>query len=371
MKNVILSLSVIMLPTGAALAQQPEKVGRSLIYDHNPTTKVGDAVFGTLIADLENDHAGRCTHGGPVCMEYANGDLIAMYANTSDHNIDGWSEYAVSKDGGKTWSKYNKFAYSHDAYTRNPKQPAWTEEGLVTANGTVVVFVTHFEKGRRSKNGVLRSEDHGQTWSGFALLDVVGYPTSVAVVGRTNYVLIDSNAGPHVLYVSTDDGRTWTQRSKLPLDNEKWYGALCVMADGRLLAGAYHTKDEQHFYYSISEDDGHTWGKQQKAHVAKKIRDPELAYLDGVYYLHGRSGSDGGDGRAFVLYQSEDGVQWNEGVLISSDRRHPDGYSHNCIVNKYKPDTPNELMIQYSIIYAGRDTNEYVFFIRPDSSQDQ
>jgi hypothetical protein len=24
-------------------------------------------------------------------------------------------------------------------------------------------------------------------------------------------------------------------------------------------------------------------------------------------------------------------------------------------------------MIQYSIIYSGRDTNEYVFFVRPDS----
>lgn len=363
MKHLIFGLSVILLPIGAALAQHPEKVGRSLLDDHNPATKVGDAVFGTVVADLEKAQPGRCTHGGPVCMEYANGDLVVMYANTSDHNIDGWSEYAVSKDGGKTWSMYNPFAYSHDAYTRNPKQPAWVEEGLVTANGTVVLFITHFQDGGRSKSGVLRSEDHGRTWSHLTPLDVVGYPTSVAVVGRTNYVLIDSNAGPHVLYVSTDDGQTWTQRSRLPLDDEKWYGALCVMADGRLLAGAYHTQDEQHLYYCISGDGGHTWGQQQKADVAKKIRDPELAYLDGVYYLHGRGG------RRFVLYQSEDGVHWDEGVIISSDERHPDGYSHNCIVNKYKPDTPKELMIQYSIIYAGRDTNEYVFFVRPDSSE--
>jgi hypothetical protein len=365
MKRFIIYLAALVWPFAGALAQQPEKVGGSIIYDHNPTTKVGDAVFGTLVADVENDQPGRCTHGGPVCMELANGDLVAMYANTSDHNIDGWTEYAVSKDGGKTWSKYNKFTYSHEAYTRNPQQPAWVEEGLVTADGTVVLFLTHFENGQRSKNGVMRSEDHGQTWSRFDPLDLVGYPTSVAVVGQTNYVLIDSHEGPHVLYVSTDDGRTWTQRSVLPLDDETWYGALCVMADGRLLAGAYHTPDGEHFYYCISDDEGHSWGKQEKAYVAKKIRDPELAYLDGMYYLHGRSG------RSFALYQSKDGIHWDEGTYISSDDGHPDGYSHNCIVNKYNPDRPRELMIQYSIVYAGKDTNEYVFFVRPDSAPDQ
>ena len=62
------------------------------------------------------------------------------------------------------------------------------------------------------------------------------------------------------------------------------------------------------------------------------------------------------------------------------------GYSHNCIINQYNDDIPNELMVQYSIIYEGAkveeimtwdkslrgtpghemDTNEYVFFIKPE-----
>ncbi|MGE0759453.1 MAG: FG-GAP repeat domain-containing protein, partial [Pirellulaceae bacterium] len=81
-----------------------------------------------------------------------------------------------------------------------------------------------------------------------------------------------------------------------------------------------------------------------------------------VYYLHGRSG------RSFALYQSTDGIHWDEGVYINRDDRHPDGYCHNCVINKYKPDARRELMVQYSIVYDGKDTNEYVFFVRPDST---
>ena len=154
------------------------------------------------------------------------------------------------------------------------------------------------------------------------------------------------------------------------------------MSDGRLLAGAYTEKDEHH-----------AWGPQQKAYVDKMIRDPELAYLSGMYYLQGRSGQVGegsrrfvlylrrrdgmyylqgrsgqvGEGsRRFVLYQSDDGIQWGNGIIVSGDTRHPDGYSQNCIINKNDDDVPDELMTVYSIVYKGRYTNEYVYFIRPD-----
>ena len=99
-----------------------------------------------------------------------------------------------------------------------------------------------------------------------------------------------------------------------------------------------------------------------------EIRDPELAYIDRKYYLQGRSGQVGEGSRRFVLYQSDDGIKWGNGIIISGDTAHPDGYSQNCIINKYDDDVPNELMAVYSIIYKGRDTNEneYVYFIKPD-----
>ena len=93
----------------------------------------------------------------------------------------------------------------------------------------------------------------------------VGYPVSTAVDGSTNYIVLDSvNRGAHVLYVSTDDGRSWQKRSTLPLQDEKWYGALTLMENGGLLAGAYDSDDEYHFYYCISTDQGRSWSEQRK-----------------------------------------------------------------------------------------------------------
>ena len=191
-------------------AQDGAAIDGAVIYDHSPSTQLGGRVFGTIVADMMHDRPGRCSHGGPVCLEYANGVIAAFYANTSDHNIDGWTEYALSRDG-------------------------------------------------------------------------------------------------------------------------------------------------------------RTWGEQRAAAVDKRIRDPELAYLGGLYYLHGRSGHQWGGAHRFVLYTSKDGEHWSEGIVVSSDKRGPDGYSHNCIVRKYDRSVPSELMVLYSIVYDGRDTNEYVFFVRPEA----
>lgn len=348
-----------------AQAQDGNDIGVAIVYDYAPSTRLGDAIFGTLVADMEHDHPGRCSHGGPVCLQYANGGIAAFYANTSDHNTDGWTDYATSDDGGKTWSRYNKLPYSYEAYQNDPQSPAWVEEGLVTSKGTAVLFVSRFTDDKRTANGLLRSFDDGVTWTEYEPFSAgpVGYPCAVAVSGDINYVLFDSNAGPHVLYASTDDGQTWAKKSTLPLDNDKWYGTMCIGAEGRLLAGAYTEEDEQHFHYCISEDGGGTWSEQKKTAVDKAIRDPELAYVGGRYYLHGRSGHHGPGAHRFVLYTSQNGEDWSEGIIVSSDTRSPDGYSHNCIVRK--AGGPPELMVLYSIIYEGRDTNEYVFFIQP------
>ena len=368
-------VAIAQNPASEGETTQYEPIDGAVIYDHDPSTKLGDDIFGTVIADFENDAPGRCSHGGPVCMEYANGNIVAFYANTSDHNLDGWSEYAVSKDRGRTWDKYNKLPYSFEAYARDQQNTVWVQEGLVTEKGTVVLFLSHFKIGRReetrTKLGVIRSYDDGATWTDYETMDgdFVGSPCSTAVVGETNYVMIDRGRGaghPHVLYVSKDEGRSWHKRSTLTLDDDKWYGTMTVMADGRLLAGAYTEKDEHHFYYCISQDEGRTWSEQRQAYMDKMIRDPELAYLSGKYYLQGRSGQVGEGSRRFVLYQSDDGIKWGSGIIVSGDIGHPDGYSQNCIINKYDDDVPNELMTVYSIVYKGRDTNEYVYFIRPD-----
>jgi hypothetical protein len=70
-----------------------------------------------------------------------------------------------------------------------------------------------------------------------------------------------------------------------------------------------------------------------------------------------------------VLYQSDDAINWSPGVIISNNALHPDGYSSNCIINGRDRNRSPELMVLYSIVYHGKDTNEYVFFIKPESAQ--
>ena len=370
------SLSLSSLIATGQENESHEQLAGAVIYDYDPTTKLGDHVFGTIVADFSEPVDGeyRCSHGGPVCLEYADGTLATFYANTSSHNVDGWSEYALSKDSGKTWDMYHPFPFSLEAYKKDPKRPVWIEEGLVTDKGTAILLLSQIEEGVRTQNYIMRSHDHGKSWSDAQPYadKLIGYPAAVATIESTNYVLFDGPTDFHELHVSTDDGQTWQKRSTLPLQKEAWYGSLCVMEDGRLLAGAYDSidengsVDEHYFYYCISQDNGHTWSEPQKAYLDKKIRDPELAYLDGNYYLHGRSGHSGEGGRRFVLYQSDDGIDWKPGIIISGDEGHPDGYSHNCIINKYDEQTPNELMVLYSITYEPPRTSEYVFFLKSD-----
>ena len=369
LRKPMLVVCVFGLAAGAAFPQDYESIDGAVIYDYDPSTKLGDGVYGTIVSYLERDFPGRNSHGGPVCMQYPDGRIVAFNTNTSDHNLDGWSEHAESRDGGRTWDMYNRFPYSFEAYVRDANRPVWIEAGLVTSKGTVVVFASHFiVGGTRTMSGFLRSYDQGASWTHYESIDgvYVAYPVGTAVDGDINYVIYDSDGGgPHVLYVSTDDGRSWRKRSTLPLQDDVSYGAVTLMEDGGLLAGAYHLKDEYHFYYCISKDQGRTWTEQRKARVDQKVRDPELGQIGGRYYLHGRSGSYGEGANRFVLYESSDGENWGSAIVVNSNTGRGDGYSANCLIDTDEDGAPDELMVVYSINYKGKDTNEHVFFIRP------
>jgi len=196
-KQAVAVLCLFGLAAGTVFAQDGESIDGALIYDHDPSTKLGDDVFGTIVSDLEHDFPGRNSHGGPVCLEYPNGQIVAFNTNTSDHNLDGWSEYALSRDGGKSWKMYNRFPYSFEAYQRDPGRPAWVEAGLVTRKGTVVLFITHFGEGTRSMSGFMRSFDQGVSWTTYESVDGphIGYPVATAVDGSTNYIVYDSAGG--------------------------------------------------------------------------------------------------------------------------------------------------------------------------------
>ena len=101
----------------------------------------------------------------------------------------------------------------------------------------------------------------------------------------------------------------------------------------------------------IETEDGKTINEAGYVYCAKKIRNPQVIYFKGWYFLHGRSGNDG---PYFVLYSSRDGINWDKGTYITEVSAGFPGscyYSNNLIVNGER------ILIQASDNYEAARTN--------------
>lgn len=114
--------------------------------------------------------------------------------------------------------------------------------------------------------------------------------------------------------------------------------------DGTFHAFAYNEANECEMDHAVSRDFGETWTVLKPCHLAKGIRNPQIAKLDGVYLLHGRSGGEKG----FVLYSGESLDAWDEGLMVVENLRAPAYYSNNLNLRDEKG---NFLLVQYSDSY--------------------
>jgi len=332
---------------------------------------------GILYVDHQKN--GRSGHGGNTLTECTNGDIISFYSNVSGgednikgHGVAGWSEYRRSTDAGKTWSDPVVLDYSKAVWEGDEVFSALVFASTAAPDGTLIAFVVRFANERWGKQlppAVLLSHDHGQTWSDPRDLDPSTDVEAVSLTfdacfvhnGEVFVVFMggarDYCPGPYTLYVSEDNGATFTKRSTLPFENANYYVTAGVLPDGNLIVYSYPYRgaesDENNMHYVISEDEGETWSEVKTTYFAKRIRNPQLSAKIGDYYfIHGRSGSFGEAPGNFVLYSSRDAVHWDEGVLLHK-KIYPGGdkYSGNEVIGKYDPSTPNRLLIQSSIVY--------------------
>ncbi len=326
----------------------------------------------------------RSGHGGNCLTECSDGDIISFYSNVSGelhggHGVGGWSEYRRSCDGGQTWSKPLMLDYSRRVWEGDDIYSALVF-GLTTApNGTLIAYVCRFEKDlwvKKLPPAYLLTYDNGITWSEPRELDPDadvedasltfdatfthdGKVFAIFMPGAANYC-----PGPYAFYVSEDNGESFKGRSRLPFHHENYYVTGGVLESGDIIVYSYPYReneeiDEQNIDYVITSDEGKTWSEVRKAHFPKRIRNPQLSEKIGdCYFLHGRSGSHGDDPGNFVLYSSEDGINWDEGVVLKEKTPGGDCYSANTVVGKYDPYAPNRLLIQSSVSYHGSRVNE-------------
>ena len=355
---------------------------------------------GLLFVDQQKDN--RSGHGGITLTECRDGDLLAFYSVTSadiwrGHSVAGWSEYRRSTDGGLTWGAPVVFDYSKRMWDGGDVFSAIVFSVVTAPDGTLIATLMRYANARWEKQATpvyFLSDDHGHTWNGPHEFDESATVEEISMTMNTSFVhdgevfLVFrggrsnmSPGGPHTLWVSDDNGQSFHQRSELPFQNADYYWAAGALEDGQIIVytyNAHHRRDdptaELNILYVLSTDGGRTWGDVQTSYFAKGIRNMQLSSkLGDWYFMHGRSGSyhrerigdDPGPGN-FVLYASEDGIQWDEGILLMHRLQTPGGgdcYSANEIIGKYDPATPNRLLIHADISYDGARTNMHHWWV--------
>lgn len=320
---------------------------------------------------VDNEKRRRSGHMTHALAEWEPNKLIDFNSNCSarthdGHSPFGWIEYRLSEDGGETFSEIYELPYSKKELYDGVNVIS-VEKAVACEDGTIIAVCLRNDtvKGCEPWDTPMYvcSKDGGKTWSDEK--ELTPYPGRVYDACNHNgviYILQLCNDGAidfcgqneeHVyrLYTSHNNGESFEELCVVPLPwEQRGYGSMVFDEEGRLHIYVYHQYDERNMDHIISEDCGKTWGEPQICYMAKGIRNPQVALMDGIYILHARAEECSG----FVLYTSEDGSVWDEGEFIGE----PKGlcYYSNNIVLKDK-EGKNRLLIQYSETYKGSCVN--------------
>lgn len=368
--------------------------------EHFRLTPDGTPNDGIMFADLEPSQ--RSSHVGHGMVEFAPGKVLAFYPNCygddadffPGHSGDGWMEYRITEDGGDTWSDpivdpNSKNYYEETNHTRS----LMCEKVICTDDGTIVAFYLVCDLEQEVVPGAKRvwepfyypkcafSKDGGKTWYGLKdaieergrIYDVVYHDGKIYVLHLNNPEECGNahkDEFQYKLYVSDDNGETFYEKSVLPFQStiHSYYGTMAFMPDGKLIVYVYEELDERNLRYMISDDCGATWSLQRRAHFAKRLRNPQLVYCDGMWFMQGRTGNyDIGysttceENGHFVLYSSKDCINWDDGCILQTRGTGAGAYSNNVVV--HHPDGHNRIIIQASHAYRDHRTNVYMWFL--------
>ena len=323
--------------------------------------------FDTPEIYMDNQARKRSGHMTHAMAEYAPGCFINFNANCSaeraeGHSVYGWVEYRFTEDAGKTYSELQTLPYSWECFL-NGTCTISVEKAVACDDGSIVAIC--LRNSNLSAVGCepwytptwIKSTDLGRTWS--EPKELSPYPgRPYAAVYRDGVIYVLHKCGEYFckenpedvyrLYRSTDNGESFEEAGALPINpSRRGYGALLFDDQGRLHAYAYNSSSEREMDHAVSGDNGETWEVVRPCCLAKGIRNPQVALIDGVYVAHGRSE----DLRGFVIYTSENGYDWDEGVYLNY-WDHPIGQYYSNNIN-LKDEQGNFLLIQYSESYDG------------------
>lgn len=275
------------------------------------------------ITTLLEDNVRRYHQFGVIRMK-DNNLLLAYQDNIQiDGNefLGGIISGKISADNGETWG--DNFLIADN-----------TKDGLhanypglsVADNGTVVcMFQSRSSAGEVAPLLFCKSYDNGMTWTAAENVDKnnglkILYINS-KIVKKEGVLMAPVNNKENIyLYVSTDNGESWTMRSimcsKTEFGKTPYYPTITTMENGNILFMCWKAWTDVN-WFRISTDDGFTWGGLSEAKdvdgIYLEYADCDLDRVGGCYYVHGRDYGHDGD---FTVRTSQNGVTWNSCVFV-------------------------------------------------------
>ena len=307
--------------------------------------------------------------------EFAPNCFIDFNANCSavrkgGHYVYGWVEYRISKDAGRTYSEVQELPYSKESFydglfTISVEKAVGCNDGSIVAfclrnSALEPMFCVPWDTPT-----VIRSTDQGRTWSepqeSFPykgrVYDAFYFDGTIYVLMFCNdYMWGSTDEHKYRLYKSYDNGKTFTEISVVPFDTlNRAYGTMILDNDKRLHVFVYNKSDETLIDHAVSDDFGASWEIAPACYVDKGLRNPQIALIDGVFVMHGRSHCLGDQGQypgdSFVFYTSEDTSKWDEGIVVAKTKPAGQYYSDNLILND---EQGKFLLVQYSEVFTGK-----------------
>ena len=298
------------------------------IRRNNFVVNVSDPIL--YVDNKKRNRSGHMTH---ALAEWAPGKLIDFNSNCtavkySGHSTFGWIEYRLSEDGGETYSDIYELPYSKEALYDGVYVIS-VEKAVACDDGRIIAICLRNNADSLCQPWdtpmTVTSFDGGKTWEKEKeLCQFKGRVYDACYHDGVIYVLEFCNDGTgnfwgekeehlYRIFTSSNNGESFEELCVVPIPTfGRTYGSMLFDADGRLHVYAYNVNDEQHMDHIISYDYGKTWGSPTLCVLKEGIRNPQTALIDGVYVLHGRNAKYNG----FVLYTSEDGQEWDEGMNI-------------------------------------------------------
>ncbi len=320
---------------------------------------------------VDNEKRGRSGHMTHAMAEFAPNCFIDFNSNCTIHRIDGHTpygfiEYRISRDGGNTYSDIQILDYSMKSLLDGVYAIS-VEKAVACDDGTIVAFclrnnaIDVWSCLPWVTPTVVRSTDQGKTWSepvecipfSGRIYDAI-YKDGVIYVlifCNPNHLGKDPEQHKYRVYKSFDNGVTFEEASVIPFDIiDRGYGSFVFDGENRLHAYTYYKTDETLIDHAVSDDFGLSWEIMEQCHVDKGVRNPQTAYIDGIFVMHGRSA----DEDKFVFYASLDGSVWSDAAIIAQTNPSGQYYSNNLILND---ENGNFLLVQYSEQYHGSKVN--------------